>query len=137
MTMTHQPFTPAGDAGGIDPALDPQGYLTDLITRYFRPGLADRLIRTWVPYGIGLALSYVAIHWHIVVPEQHTSTVVLLTTGLVTAGYYALATLLERRFPRLGRWMIALNLTKARPTYAKPAAAAQVEAAAARTPGQP
>lgn len=131
--MTYQPPTPDTPAAGPDPALDPSGYVTDLLVRYFRPGLVDSLARTWVPIAIGSLLAWINANWDITLSDGASSTAVNVTTGITIAGYYAAARLIERRFPRLGRWLLALNLTKARPTYAKPAAAAQVEAAAART----
>lgn len=134
--MTYQTPNDAGDA--VDPSVDPSGYLTDLLARYFRPGLVDRLIRTWVPVAIGSALAWINTHWAgLGLPTKPSDTAVLISGGVVIAAYYGLASLVERRFPRLGRWLVALNLTKARPTYAQPKVAAQVEAAAARTPGQP
>ncbi|MFI7608889.1 hypothetical protein ACIBTV_27765 [Micromonospora sp. NPDC049366] len=132
--MTYQ--TPAPLPAGPDPADDPRGYLEDLLVRYFRPGLVDSLARTWVPVGIGSALAWVNANYDIVIPADASSTVVTVATGVTIAGYYAGARLLERRFPRVGRWLLALNLTKARPTYAQPKAAEQVEAAAARTPAR-
>lgn len=126
--------TPGGD---IDPATDPHGYLADLLARYFRPGLADRLIRTWVPVAIGSALAVANARWvRLGLPDKPSETVVFIADGVTIAGYYWLASLLERRFPRLGRWLVALNLTKSRPTYAAAPVAAQVEAAAARTRGR-
>ena len=130
--MTDQ--TPT--AGGIDPGADPGGFVADLLARYFRPGLVDSIARTWVPVGIGAALTWINAHWDVSLPSGASSTLVITTTGLTIAGYYAGARLLERRFPKIGRWLLALNLTKARPTYAQPPAAAQVEAAAARTLGR-
>ncbi|MEU7590602.1 hypothetical protein AB0A95_30470 [Micromonospora sp. NPDC049230] len=131
--MTQQTPTPSGD---LDPSVDPGGYLADLLARYFRPGLVDSLARTWVPVGIGAVLTWVNAHYDISLPDRASSTLVIVTTGVTIAGYYFASRLIERRFPRLGRWLLALGLTKARPTYAQPAAAAQVEAAAATTPGQ-
>lgn len=120
----------------IDAAADPSGYLADLLARYFRPGLVDSLARTWVPIAIGAAASWVNANYNLVLPARASSTLVIVATGVTIAGYYGGARVLERRFPRLGRWLLALNLTKARPTYAQPPAAAQVEAAAARTVGR-
>lgn len=126
------PPTPA-DAGDIDPALDPRGYLADVLARCFRPGWLDSIARTWVPIAVGSILAWINANWNITVPAGASSTFVIVATAATIAGYYGAARVLERRFPRLGRWLLALNITKARPTYATPAAAAQVEAAAART----
>lgn len=131
--MTSNAPAPSGD---IDPSADPRGYVADLLARYFRPGLVDSLARTWVPVAIGGTLSWVNANYDVSLPDGASSTLVIVTTGLTIAGYYGAARLVERRFPRLGRWLLALNLTKARPTYAQPNAAAQVEAAAATNPGQ-
>lgn len=131
--MTYQTPTDPTAGRDIDPAADPGGYLGDLLARYFRPGLADSVARTWVPIAIGSALTWINARWDITIPDGASSTFVIVATGATVAGYYAAARLIERRFPRLGRLLVALNLTKARPTYAQPPAAAQVEAAAART----
>lgn len=117
---------------GTDPAGDPTGFVRDLLVRYFRPGLVDSVIRTWVPVGLGSALSWVSLNYEwLGLPARPSATLSLTVTGLVIAVYYLVARIVERKFPKLGRVLLALNLTKARPTYAEPAAAATVEAAAA------
>lgn len=114
-------------AGAPDPAEDPEGYVADLLRQYVSAAVVVSLIRTVVPIGIGAVLAWVATNYNVVVPERASSTVVVLTTAAITAGYYALARLVEKRFPRLGRWLVALNLVKARPVYVQPAVAGVVE----------
>lgn len=122
MTLPHLP----------NPGDDPNGFVRDLLVRYFRPGLVDSVVRTWVPVGLGSVLSWVSLNYEwLGLPAKPSATLSLTVTGLVIAAYYLVARVLERKFPKLGRILLALNLTKARPTYAEPSAAATVEAAAA------
>jgi len=105
-----------------DPGHDPRGFLVDLLGRHFPPGLVESTIRTWVPITIGALLSWINANYTIaVLPNRPSATAVIVATGVVTAGYYALARVVERRFPRVGQWMLALNLVKAKPVYATPA----------------
>ncbi|MEU8023742.1 hypothetical protein AB0B88_16155 [Micromonospora haikouensis] len=114
-------------SGGVDPSVDPEGYVGDLIRQYIKPGTVEAVIRTVVPIAVGGVLAWVAANYNLLVPEGASSTVVVVVTGAVTAGYYTLARALEQRFPRLGRWLIAFNLVKARPLYAPPAVAGAAE----------
>lgn len=106
------------------PADDPGGFLVGLLGRYLPPGYVESLIRTWVPVGIGTAitwlLSWVAAHWHWhIVLSQHASTTVgIVSVGVVTSAYYGLGRFVERRWPVAGKWLLALNLVKSRPVYA-------------------
>ncbi len=120
---------------GIDPAAEPERFVRDLLVRYFRPGLVDSVIRTWVPVGLGSALSWLSLNYQwLGLPGKPSATLSLTVGGLCIAGYYLAARLVERRWPKVGRMLLALNLTTARPTYAQPAAAASVELAAGRRP---
>jgi hypothetical protein len=103
------------------PADTQDSIVVEVLREYIRPGLVDSTIRTWVPILIGSVLAWVAAHWNIVVPAHASSTVVVATTGLVTAGYYIAARLVEKRYPRLGHILLALGLTRAKPVYAQPA----------------
>ncbi|WP_431935834.1 hypothetical protein [Micromonospora sp. RP3T] len=143
--MTDNDFDPWGSAsrtpaptpaasGDVDPAADPSGYLADVLARSFRPGWFDSIARTWAPIAVGSVLAWINTNWNVTVPAGASSTFVIVTAAVTIAAYYALGRLLERRFPRAGRWLLALGFTRARPTYAQPAAAAQVEAAARTTP---
>lgn len=119
-----------------DPAADPRGFLVDFLSRYFKPGLAESVIRTWVPVGVGTALTWVLSwlatnwHWDIALSQQASTTAGMVSVAVVTAAYYALARLVEKRWPKLGRLLISLNLVKAPPVYAKTEAAAQAVNAA-------
>lgn len=114
------------------PADDPSGFLVDLLGRYLPPGYVESLVRTWVPVGIGTVLtwllSWVAAHWHWhIVLSQHASTTVgIVSVGVVTAAYYGLARWVERRWPKAGRVLVSLNLVKAKPVYAKPSDSVRV-----------
>jgi hypothetical protein len=100
----QEPF--AGDSTGI---------AKQLVGKYLPPGFMESLIRTCVPVGVGAAITWLAVHWRIVLPPGASATAGIVTSGLVIAGYYALARIVERRWPRVGRWMIALNLVRAKP----------------------
>lgn len=74
------------------------------------------LVRTAVPYGVGLVLTFLARKWGIVLDEHSTAG---LSAGLATlAGtvYYVLVRALETRWRRLG-WLLGLPWS---PNYTKP-----------------
>ena len=77
------------------------------------------LVRTWVPVGIGAVLSYVAVRWGIVVPEEISTELTVALTGLVIAVYYGLVRALEKRWPWIGRWLIGAG-AKSKPAYELP-----------------
>lgn len=125
----------------MDPKVPGQGgevhaadqLLRELLVRYFRPGMVDSLIRTWVPIALGYGLSWLATNYSwLGLPERPSATMALTVGALVSAGYYWAARTVERRWPAVGRWLVSLGLTSARPTYAAPSAASTVERAAAR-----
>lgn len=60
------------------------------------------LIRTWVPIGVGSLISFLVVNYGLVVDENLTAQLAAGLTGLIIAGYYLLARLLERKFPQLG-----------------------------------
>lgn len=102
------------------------GPIVDLIGKYLPPGYVESLIRTWVPVGIGAVLAWGAVHWHIVVDPHASATAGVVAAALITAGYYALGRLVERRWPTFGRVLISLGLVKARPVYARPSEAVRL-----------
>jgi hypothetical protein len=72
------------------------------------------LIRTYVPIGVGLALSWLSIHFSGVHVDPQTSLWLTgVLTALLTAGYYTLVRALEIKFPALS---ILLGHT-AKPVY--------------------
>ncbi|MEO3787645.1 hypothetical protein ABGB12_30335 [Actinocorallia sp. B10E7] len=73
----------------------------------------DGLVRTFVPVAAGVLLTRVA-SYGLELPEAAVTDVL---TVLVTAAYYALARLLERRAPRLGRALVSASLTSRTPVY--------------------
>lgn len=109
-----------------DPADNPGGYLTDVARQYIPPGYVTSLIRTIVPIGVGSVLAWLAVHWHIVIDPGASATVGIVAAAVVTAGYYAAARVVERRWPTVGRWLVALNLVAARPVYAAPSETVRV-----------
>jgi hypothetical protein len=84
------------------------------------PGYVQSLIRTWVPVAIGSLIAWVALHWHIVVDPGASTTAGAIVTALCIAAYYALCRLVERRWPRLGAFLLSIGLVQAKPVYAQP-----------------
>ncbi|TDD37909.1 hypothetical protein E1287_07580 [Actinomadura sp. KC06] len=77
------------------------------------------LIRTWVPIGIGNALAWLALHYGVVVDADASTKLKLGAAAAVVAGYYALALAVERRWPGVGRFLVALGLQRTPATYDK------------------
>ncbi|GAA0938046.1 hypothetical protein [Actinocorallia libanotica] len=73
----------------------------------------DGLIRTLVPVAAGVLIARAAAYG-LELPEAPVTD---LLTVLVTGVYYALARLLERRAPRLGRALVSAGLTSRTPVY--------------------
>ncbi len=80
------------------------------------------LIRTWVPVAIGSLLTWLASTLGIVLSDDTSAPLTIAAVGIVTALYYALARVIEKRYPLLGRILLALGLTSAKVAYQKPAA---------------
>jgi hypothetical protein len=76
------------------------------------------LVRTWVPIGVGFALTWLASTLKIVVDPSSQAGLVALCVAVLSAGYYFLARLLEKQFP----WLGVLLGAAAKPTYTKPGA---------------
>lgn len=76
------------------------------------------LIRTYVPVGVGAALTWLAVHYNFVLDEQTSGLVVAAAVGVVTAVYYTLARAVEHAWPQLGKILVGLGIGKA-PTYPK------------------
>jgi hypothetical protein len=136
MTDPMNQAPPLPQPVGADPS-DPENVLRVFLARYFRPGLVDSYIRTFVPAGLGFLLSWLALNFRwLHLPEHPSATFSATVTVLAIGGYYFVARLVEKRWPALGKWLVALNLTQTAPVYVKPVAAPAVEAAAAATPEQ-
>jgi hypothetical protein len=71
------------------------------------------LIRTWVPVGVGMLLTWLASTLHIVIDPSSQAGLVALCVAVLSAGYYLLARLLERQFP----WLGVLLGVAAKPVY--------------------
>ncbi len=80
-------------------------------------GYLTSLIRTWVPIGIGLVLTWLAEHFNIVLDSNSQAGLSALAVAVLTAGYYALVRLLEHKWPKIG---ILLGKA-AKPVYQKAA----------------
>lgn len=61
------------------------------------------LIRTWVPVGVGAALTWLAMHFNIVLDADMSTTAATVATGLIVGAYYALVRALETQWPGFGR----------------------------------
>lgn len=109
------------------PPDDPAGpVLAELRRKYLPPGFIESIIRIWVTTAIGAGLAWAASHWNIVVPKDASSTASVIATGLCIAGYYVLCRLVEKRWPRIGSFLISLGLIQAKPVYAAPADAVRL-----------
>jgi hypothetical protein len=84
------------------------------------------LIRTWVPVGVGAALTWLATEAGIVLDENTSAMGAVFAVALVTAAYYALARAVERAWPVAGSVLVALGIAKA-PTYPERIVPGQVE----------
>jgi hypothetical protein len=71
------------------------------------------LIRTWVPVAVGGALTWLASRTGIVLDENTSAMAATVAVALVTTAYYTAARSLEQKWPRLGRALLTLGLTKA------------------------
>lgn len=71
------------------------------------------LIRTYVPLGVGLAVTYLAQTFGVVLDEDTSAMASSAAVAIVTAVYYAAARALESRWPALG---VLLGASKA-PSY--------------------
>lgn len=77
--------------------------------------LLASLIRTWVPIGVGALISWLVTLGIEVDPATESGLIVGLT-GLITAGYYTLVRLLEKKYP----WVGVLLGKPAQPEYHQP-----------------
>lgn len=62
------------------------------------------LIRTYVPIGVGAVVSWLTVRGVAVDPQDAASLAVALT-GIVSAGYYLVVRLFEKKFPQVG-WLL-------------------------------
>lgn len=74
-------------------------------------------IRTYVPLGVGLLLTWLASSLRVIIDPSSQAGLVALCVAVLSGGYYTLVRLLEVKFPQLG---IFLGVP-AKPTYVKPA----------------
>ena len=62
-------------------------------------------IRTWVPIAIGSFLSWLALHYDVVVDEDASQSLAVGVTALASALYYGVARLLEKVNPIFGYFL--------------------------------
>lgn len=91
-------------------------------------------VRTYVPIGVGAALSWLTLTYGIVVPEETSAALAtgltVLATAVITVIYYGLVRALETRWPWFGKLLGA----RASVSYKRPEPAA-VTAMRSRTYG--
>lgn len=78
--------------------------------------LVISLIRQYVPVAVGVVLTWIAVSLKIVIDPSTGPALIALTTAILTAAYYLLVRLLERKWPVFG---ILLGVP-AQPAYVKP-----------------
>lgn len=71
------------------------------------------LVRTWVPVGVGSVLTYLGVHYGILLPEDMSGQLAIGVTALVVGAYYTVVRGLEAKWPVFGK----LLGKKAQPTY--------------------
>lgn len=86
------------------------------------------LVRTWVPILVGTFLTWLGMTTGIVLPENMPAELAATATAVVTGVYYALARLLESRWPWLG-WLLGSPRT---PVYEPPVPDAATRLGASR-----
>lgn len=78
--------------------------------------LKDRLaslVRTGVPYGVGLALAWIGRKTGIILSDSSSAEVTAWAGFLAGTAYYGIVRWAESRWPRVG-WLLGLAKT---PTY--------------------
>lgn len=75
------------------------------------------LIRTYVPILVGLLLTWLASSLHVVIDPSSQAGLVALCVAVLSAGYYTLVRLLERKWPQVG----VLLGVPSKPQYTPPA----------------
>lgn len=70
-------------------------------------------IRTYVPIGVGLLLTWLASSLHVVIDPSSQAGLVALCVAVLSGAYYTLARLIERKWPQTG---VLLGVA-AKPTY--------------------
>lgn len=73
-------------------------------------------IRTLVPMAVGVLATWLLTRSGIVLDEQTSAALAMVTTGVLSGAYYVAAKWLEKRWPQAG-WL--LGVPKA-PVYAAP-----------------
>lgn len=75
------------------------------------------LIRTWTPVGVGAVLTWLAVHFGLILDADTSAQLTVVGVAIVTAVYYLVARWVEAKWPGLGRILLALGLTKTQPKY--------------------
>lgn len=65
-----------------------------------------RSIRTYVPIGVGFAVTWLATSLHIVIGPSSQAGLAAFAVTVVTAAYYALARVVEKRWPKVGKYLL-------------------------------
>jgi hypothetical protein len=80
---------------------------------------ATSLIRTYVPLAVGVALTWLATHFGVVLSDTDSQAAAAGAVAVLTAAYYLVARLLEKKWPAAG---VLLGRSKAPAYEQKPAA---------------
>lgn len=65
-----------------------------------------RAIRTGVPVVVGVFVAWLASSLHIVIGPSSEAGLVVVATGAAISGYYALARLIEAKWPAVGKYLL-------------------------------
>lgn len=76
-------------------------------------------IRTYVPSGVGAALSWLALRGVEVTSDQRLA-LVTFGTAAATGGYYTVARLVESKWPTIGGWLLGTSKSSGAPSYSSP-----------------
>lgn len=74
------------------------------------------LIRTYIPIGVGIVLTWLGVRLDIEITEDMTTGAVALLVGVLSGLYYIIARLLESKWPVLS-FLLGTPKNTAPPTY--------------------
>lgn len=75
------------------------------------------IIRTYVPIAVGFVLTWIGDALDIIIPDGADQQLIMGLTAVITAVYYGLVRMLERKWPWFGIFLGA----RAQPEYTKKA----------------
>jgi hypothetical protein len=87
--------------------------------------LVQSLIRTYVPIGVGVALTFLARELGVVVDEDTSAMVIAFAASVASGAYYTVVRLVEQSYPAVGRVLLSLGLVRTAPVYVEGSRAAR------------